>query len=61
MRLSTETPRGFAIFDFANMNTARQNFDDGLNDFRMRFNRGKTALSIASTKTRALPGFGQTN
>ena len=58
MRLSTETPLGFAMFDFANTNTAKQNSDDGLNDFRMRFNRGKTALSIASTKTMALPGFG---
>ena len=61
MRQSTGTRLDFAMFDFVKVNTGRQSFDDGLNDFRMPFNRDKTALSIAGTRTRVLPGFGQTN
>jgi hypothetical protein len=60
MKQSTETQLDFAMFDFAKMHTAKPNSGDGLNDSRMLLNRDKTALSIASMKTMALPGSGRT-
>jgi len=60
-RQSTETPLSFAMFDYAKIDIAKQNSDNGLNDSRMLLNREKTALSTASMKTMALPGSGQTN
>jgi hypothetical protein len=61
MRQSTEPQLRSNMFDFAKINTARQNSGDGPNDSRVLLNRDKTALSTANTKMRALPGSGQTN
>jgi hypothetical protein len=61
MTQSFEIPLGFTMFDFVKPHTIKQTSDDGPNDFRVRFNGDKTALSIANMKTTALPGSGQTS
>ena len=61
MTQSSEIPLNFAMFDFVKPHTITQTSDDGPDDFRIRFNGDKTALSTASTRTTVLPGNGQMN